>query len=284
MQRQKSFQNEKATLYLVATPIGNLSEFSPRAISTLKEVDYIACEDTRVTKTLLERFLIKGKLLAYHNFNERESSEGLIALLKEGHDIALLSDAGYPLVSDPGFDIVNKTIANGFNVVTISGPSAGLHALIASGMDVRHYLFYGFLNERTSKAKSELESLMTFPYTMIFYEAPHRITNTLKLMYEVLGDRKVCIARELTKIHEEYIRGTLKEVLGLDDLKGEIVIIVEGDNKEKVIDYSAINILIEEMIKEGVSTKDAIKEVSKVHGLSKNEVYRQYLAQKDQGF
>ena len=284
MQRQKSFQNEKATLYLVATPIGNLSEFSPRAISTLKEVDYIACEDTRVTKTLLERFLIKGKLLAYHNFNERESSEGLIALLKEGHDIALLSDAGYPLVSDPGFDIVNKTIANGFNVVTISGPSAGLHALIASGMDVRHYLFYGFLNERTSKAKSELESLMTFPYTMIFYEAPHRITDTLKLMYEVLGDRKVCIARELTKIHEEYIRGTLKEVLGLDDLKGEIVIIVEGDNKEKVIDYSAINILIEEMIKEGVSTKDAIKEVSKVHGLSKNEVYRQYLAQKDQGF
>ena len=284
MQRQKSFQNEKATLYLVATPIGNLSEFSPRAISTLKEVDYIACEDTRVTKTLLERFLIKGKLLAYHNFNERESSEGLIALLKEGHDIALLSDAGYPLVSDPGFDIVNKTIANGFNVVTISGPSAGLHALIASGMDVRHYLFYGFLNERTSKAKSELESLMTFPYTMIFYEAPHRITDTLKLMYEVLGDRKVCIARELTKIHEEYIRGTLKEVLTLDDLKGEIVIIVEGDNKEKVIDYSAINILIEEMIKEGVSTKDAIKEVSKVHGLSKNEVYRQYLAQKDQGF
>ncbi len=284
MQRQKSFQNERATLYLVATPIGNLSEFSPRAISTLKEVDYIACEDTRVTKTLLERFLIKGKLLAYHNFNERESSEGLIALLKEGHDIALLSDAGYPLVSDPGFDIVNKTIANGFNVVTISGPSAGLHALIASGMDVRHYLFYGFLNERTSKAKSELESLMTFPYTMIFYEAPHRITDTLKLMYEVLGDRKVCIARELTKIHEEYIRGTLKEVLTLDDLKGEIVIIVEGDNKEKVIDYSAINILIEEMIKEGVSTKDAIKEVSKVHGLSKNEVYRQYLAQKDQGF
>ncbi len=218
MQRQKSYQNDKATLYLVATPIGNLSEFSPRAVSVLKEVDYIACEDTRVTKTLLERFSIKSRLLAYHNFNERESSDGLIALLKDGHDIALLSDAGYPLISDPGFDIVNKTIAMGYNVVTISGPSAGLHALVASGMDARHYLFYGFLNERSSKARSELNGLLTFPYTMIFYEAPHRVESTLKLMYEVLGDRKVCIARELTKIHEEYIRGTLKVVMALDDL------------------------------------------------------------------
>lgn len=280
MQRQKSYQNDNPTLYLVATPIGNLNELSPRAISILKEVEYIACEDTRNTRNLLDHFAIKARLLAYHNFNEKESSTGLIELLKKGHDIALLSDAGYPLISDPGYSVVNKAISLNFNVVTISGPSAGLHALVASGFDTKHYLFYGFLNEKYAKAKSELEDLLTLPYTLIFYEAPHRIMATLKAMYEVFGDRKVCIARELTKIHEEYIRGTLKETLSLDDLKGEIVIIIEGYQKETIVDLENINELIEELVKNGLSAKDAVREVAMSHGLSKNEVYRQYLSQK----
>lgn len=278
MQRQKSYLNENPTLYLVATPIGNLKELSERAINVLKEVDYIACEDTRDARVLLDHFHIETRVLAYHNFNEINSSDGLIDLLCKGNDIALISDAGYPLISDPGYLIVQKAIAMNFNVVTISGPSAGLHALVASGLDARHYLYYGFLNERAAKAKSELINLKTFPYTLIFYEAPHRIKNTLKMLYEVFGDRKFCLARELTKIHEEYIRGTLKEALQLDDLRGEIVLVVEGYKQDAdVVDYGQINTQIEALIKEGMSSKDAIKKVSKETGLAKNDVYRHYL-------
>ena len=277
MKRQKSFQNENPTLYLIATPIGNLNEFSTRAISILKEVDIVACEDTRVTKSLFEHFDIEARLLAYHNFNEKESTNGLIELLCKGNDIALVSDAGYPLVSDPGYNIVHSAIEHGFNVVTISGPSAGLHALVASGLDVRHYLFYGFLSDKKGKARVELEALATFPYTMIFYEAPHRLKESLKLMYEVLGERKACIARELTKIHEEYIRGTLREFLDLEELKGEIVILIEGYVKEEAIDQKKIEIMLKELISEGMSSKDAIKKVSKDSGISKNDIYRLYL-------
>ena len=281
MIRQKSYQNDKATLYLVATPIGNLSEFTKRAICVLKEVSYIACEDTRVTKTLLEHYDIDAHLMAYHNFNERASSEGLIKLLDEGHDVALVSDAGYPLISDPGYTIVDKAIAKGINVVTVSGPSAGINALVASGLPSEHYLYYGFLKEKASQAQNELNSLATFPYTMVFYEAPHRLRNTISSMYEVFGGRKACIARELTKIHEEYIRGTLREFLELEDLKGEIVIIVSGYTKEEpIIDYSEVTVMVETLIDDGMSSKDAIKKVSSEIGIPKNEVYRHFTTQK----
>ena len=228
MKRQKSFENDRPTLYLVATPIGNLAEFSKRAIEVLESVAVIACEDTRTSRVLLERYAIKKRVVSYHNFNEEESARGLIALLEEGLDIALISDAGYPLISDPGYHLVNEVVAHDFNVVTISGPSAHLNALVASGLDTRHYLYYGFLSDKAAKAKRELADLCDFPYTLIFYEAPHRLKRTLEMAFAVLGKRKACIARELTKKHEEFIRGDLEEFLTLDDLKGEIVLLIEG--------------------------------------------------------
>lgn len=275
MKRQKSFENDQSTLYLVATPIGNLNEFTKRAIDILKSVNYIACEDTRTSKTLLDKYEIKARLISYHNFNESDSSNGLLKLLAEGEDVALISDAGYPLISDPGYEIVNRAIDEDFNVVTISGPSAGLHALVSSGLETRHYLFYGFM----SKVKKELEDLNKFPYTMIFYESPHRINETLKIAFEVLGDRKVCLARELSKKHEEYIRGNLSELLNLEDLKGEIVLMIEGYHKENdVIDYYVIKDTIDNYIESGMTSKDAIKKVSKELGISKNDIYREYHA------
>lgn len=277
MLRQKSFENDNATLYLVATPIGNLEEVTSRAVNVLNSVDIIACEDTRTSRTFLDHYDIHTKLITYHNFNEEESSRGILELLASGKDIALISDAGYPLISDPGYTLVNGAIEEGFNVVTISGPSAGLHALVASGMPTRHYLFYGFLNEKLAKAKKELEQLVEFPYTMLFYESPHRIEDTLKAMLQIFGDRKVCLARELSKKHEEYIRGTLSELVELDDLRGEMVVIVDGFHKEDVaIDYSSIKLMIDEFIAEGMTSKDAIKKVSKELGISKNDVYREY--------
>lgn len=277
MLRQKSFENDNATLYLVATPIGNLEEVTSRAVNVLNSVDIIACEDTRTSRTFLDHYDIHTKLITYHNFNEEESSRGILELLASGKDIALISDAGYPLISDPGYTLVNGAIEEGYNVVTISGPSAGLHALVASGMPTRHYLFYGFLNEKLAKAKKELEQLVEFPYTMLFYESPHRIEDTLQAMYQIFGDRKVCLARELSKKHEEYIRGTLSELVELDDLRGEMVVIVDGFHKEDVaIDYSSIKLMIDEFIAEGMTSKDAIKKVSKELGISKNDVYREY--------
>lgn len=279
MNRQKSFENGRPTLYLVATPIGNLLEMSQRAIDTLKSVAFIACEDTRTSRPLLEHYDIHTKLLSYHNFNEDESANGILNLLDKGDDIALISDAGYPLVSDPGYTLVNRCIDNDYNVVTISGPSAGLHALVASGLETRHYMYYGFLNEKTSKAKKELETLVSFPYTMIFYESPHRIKDTLKIAYEVFGPRKACLSRELTKKHEEYIRGTLDEFLELDDLRGEMVLMIEGYHEGEVtVDYNSIKEVIDKLIESGMSSKDAIKKVAKDLGISKNDVYREYHA------
>lgn len=276
MKRQTSFLNTSATLYLVATPIGNLSEFTPRAIEVLKEVDFIACEDTRNTKKLLTHFEIQGRLLAYHNFNEEESTKGLLELLKEGKNIALLSDAGYPLLSDPGYVIVNKAVEEDINVVTISGPNAGLNALVASGLDTRHFLFYGFLNAKESAMKKELEELKDFPYTLIFYEAPHRILKTLKILLEVLGNRKVVLARELTKKYEEFIRGDLKELVNLEELKGEMVLLIEGKSKEEEIDLATLVQEVDDYIAKGMRTKDAISTIAKQHQVSKNDLYDYY--------
>ena len=278
MKRQKSFENNKATLYLVATPIGNLSEFSSRAIEILKLVDVIACEDTRTSRILLEKYGIKKKLVAYHNFNEVDSAKGLLALLENGDDVALVSDAGYPLISDPGYHLVNEVIAHDFNVVTISGPSAHLNALVASGLDTMHYLYYGFLSDKRSKAQKELSDLSDLPYTLIFYEAPHRIKKTLALAFEILGKRRACIARELTKKHEEYIRGDLEELMALDDLKGEIVLLIEGKKeKARAFDEYMIFQMVSTYIEEGLSSKDAIKKVAEDTKINKNQVYEDYL-------
>lgn len=270
-----------ATLFLVATPIGNLNEVSSRTIQVLNDVSVIACEDTRNSAKLFSHFNIHTKYITYHNFNEEDSSNGIIQLLEKGEDVALISDAGYPLISDPGYVLVQKVIEKGFDVVTISGPSAGLNALVASGMETQHYLFYGFLNAKQSQAKKELENLKDFPYTLIFYEAPHRIEKTLKLCFDVLGDRKAVLARELTKIHETFHRGKLSDLCKLKDLKGEMVLIIEGHKKEDVvIDVQKLLEEVNDLVKNGCKTKAAVNQIADKYKYSKNNLYNEYIKNK----
>ncbi|MBQ2510384.1 MAG: 16S rRNA (cytidine(1402)-2'-O)-methyltransferase, partial [Erysipelotrichaceae bacterium] len=281
--RKRVSLNEKATLFLVATPIGNLSEVSSRALEVLRSVSVIACEDTRNTRKLLSHFDIHTKMVTYHNFNEEESSLGILKLLEEGEDVALVSDAGYPLISDPGYLLVNKVIDAGYPIVTVSGPNAALNALVASGLPTNHYLFYGFLNSRSSQARKELEGLKDFPYTVIFYEAPHRIEKTLKLVLDVFGDRRACLARELTKLHEEFYRDTLSKLCELHGLKGEMVLLVEGKKEEeKETDEEEVFRKIDILIEEGNRVKEAVSAVAKECGLSKNALYNSYLKRKGQ--
>lgn len=273
--------NKKATLFLVATPIGNLNEVSNRTLDVLRNVNVIAAEDTRNSLKLLSHFDIHTKMVTYHNFNEEESSLGLLKLLQEGNDIALISDAGYPLISDPGYILVNKVIEQGYNIVTVSGPNAALNALVASGLPTQHYLYYGFLNAKQSQAKKELESLKQFPYTLIFYEAPHRIEKTLKLCLQVLGDRKACLARELTKLHETYHRGNLSDLVKLSELKGEMVLIIDG--YQEIQEETDMNTLINEvdkLVKDGYKTKQAISEIAGKYNCSKNILYNEYIRNK----
>ena len=270
--------NKKATLFLVATPIGNLSEVSERTLQVLNDVAVIACEDTRNTLKLLTHFDIHTRMITYHNFNEKESTRGILKFLEEGKDVALVSDAGYPLISDPGYELVNEVIQEGYDIVTVSGPNAALNALVASGLKTAHYLFYGFLNAKQSQARKELEELKDFPYTLIFYEAPHRIEKTLSLALEVLGDRKACLARELTKLHEEYHRGTLSELSELKDLKGEMVLLIEGNQQqEEEVDPDELMEEIERLVKDGRRTKEAVNEVADKYRVSKNTLYNTYL-------
>ncbi len=274
MIRQKSFDEGNVCLYLVATPIGNLQELTPRAISVLKEVDLIAAEDTRNTMKLLSHFDIHTKVIAHHAHNEKQSTEGIIQLLKEGKNIALVSDAGYPLISDPGQTLVPRAIEEGFAVVPVNGSSAMLSALVASGLCAMPFYFHGFLSSKTSQAKKELSELKLMKCTMVFYEAPHRIDDTLKVMLEVLGDRKISLCRELTKRFEEFIRGSISEVLeAASELKGEMVLVVEGNNgeSEETIDVLAV---VQALVEEGHSTSAAVKEAAKRTGISKNEIYR----------
>ena len=276
MIRQKSFGNEKPTLFLVPTPIGNLSEMSPRALEVLNSVDVIACEDTRTSGQMLKHFNISKRLIAYQNFNEESSSRGIINLLSQGNNVALISDAGYPLISDPGQRIVNEASAAGFNVVPLSGPSAVLNAVVASGLIAQPFLFIGFLPSANGDRVKKLQEYRNYPMTMVFYEAPHRITKMLKSCLEVLGDRRICLCREMTKIHEEFIRGTISEVLEIsDELKGEMVVVIEGnrDDYSKDIDMSIILNMVNESIEAGMSTSSAIREVSRQTGISKIRIY-----------
>ncbi|BBK62965.1 ribosomal RNA small subunit methyltransferase I [Amedibacterium intestinale] len=281
MIRQKSFENEKATLYVVATPIGNLEEMTPRAIHVLESVDVIAAEDTRNTLKLLNYFGIRTRLIAHHQHNEEQSANGLLELLRQGKNVAIVSDAGYPLISDPGSVVAKKVMEEGFNVVPISGSNAMLNALVASGMNTRHFLFYGFLKAQEKERIRELHELKYYPFTIVFYEAPHRIEKMLKSCLEVLGNRQICLARELTKKHEEFIRGTIEEVLEIvDDIKGEMVVVIEGCSEEKNPGEDQASPLVHEQIKTyidgGLTTNEAIKRVAKELGLSKNDLYKEY--------
>lgn len=279
MKRQKSFQNDLTSLYLVATPIGNLSEMTPRAIEVLKSVSVIAAEDTRNTQKLLQHFQIETRLISHHAYNEKESASGILKLLESGQNVALVSDAGYPLISDPGYQVVQAVLQAGYNVIPVSGSSAALNALVASGLITQPFLFYGFLPNTEKDFRQTLNQLKAYPMTLIFYEAPHRIKKTLAKMIPILGDRKAVIARELTKKFEEFLRGTLSELAELDDeLKGEIVLIVEGNGEPKpeVVDLSEINERIQAYIDTGISASQAIRQVAEESGLNKHDLYNAY--------
>ena len=282
MNRQKSFENNQPTLYLVATPIGNLQEMTFRAIDILKNVDYISAEDTRNTIKLLNHFEINTKLISHHEHNITSSIPKIISLLLDNHNIALVSDAGYPAISDPGYELVKACIDNQINVVPISGANACLDALIVSGICPQPFMFYGFLDHLDKKKKKELTSLKDYKETIVFYESPHRIKKTLKLMLDILGDRNIALCREITKKHEEIIRGTISEIFNIvDELKGEMVLIVEGSYEVVIEETFDISIYdhVQSYVDQGYTPKDAIKEVAKIRNISKNIVYNEYHSQ-----
>lgn len=275
MKRIKSFDNSHNLLYLIATPIGNLGEFSPRALEVINEMDLIAAEDTRNTGDLLHKFNIKKPLVSLREHNEVEASLNLINQIKAGKKVAYMSDAGYPGISDPGYILTKLCLENNIAVSTISGSSAFINALVRSGLDTTHFYFHGFLSAKENEAKEELESLKAKSETLIFYESPHRIMKTLKFLLEVLGDRKVSLQRELTKINEENIIGNLSELASLEEstLKGEMVIIVEGNKVESdSLNDEKIIALVNSLITKGLSKKDAIDFVSDTFKVRKNHI------------
>lgn len=264
-------------LYLVPTPIGNILDMTFRSIEILNDVDIIYSEDTRNTKVLLAHYNIKTPLKSYHKFNEDERSLEIIEEMKKGVRVAICSDAGYPGISDPGYLIVKRAIDEGLIVSTIPGATASLTALVTSGLSCDRFYFYGFLKHTISQKKKELANLVDFKDTIIFYESPHRINETLKVIYEVMGNRKICIARELTKKFEEYIRGDISSLIQANlDIKGEIVLIVEGSKKE-VLQTNLSTLKVEEhyayYLNQGYDSKQAMKMVAKDRNVGKSEIY-----------
>ena len=276
MKRIKSYENNLPICYLVATPIGNLKDISSRALEVLKNVDYIASEDTRTTSNLLSYFGINKPMISYHEHNEQESSTKLIDLLKQGKSIAITSDAGYPGISDPGAIIVKHCIENDIPVSIIPGANAFLPALIGSGLDNNHFYFHGFLPSKPSARKKELEQLTNLTCTLIFYESPHRIKDTLNDLLTYFPNRKMSLVREITKLHEEYIYGTINEIAQIDEstLKGEMVIVIEGNKiKEEYTEEELIEML-NKLISNGLSLKEASKELANELNLKKNYLYQ----------
>jgi len=263
-------------LYIVATPIGNLGDITYRAVRTLIECDLIACEDTRQTRKLLEHYEIRKPLVSYHEHNERQRSADLIAELETGKNIALVSDAGTPLIADPGYRVVEQARAAGITVLPIPGPSAIIAALSASGLPTDSFTFRGFLPSKRLQRQAILTALKQSRETVVFYEAPHRILDTLSEINESLGPRPIVVARELTKIHEEFLAGTAAEVRDVlaarPAVKGEFTVMI-GKGEEPP-DTRPIEQAVEELIANGVSRMDAYKQVARERGLSKRDVYR----------
>ena len=276
---QKSYDNTP-TLYLVPTPIGNMDDITLRAINILNSVEVIFSEDTRVTGLLLKHLNIKKKLISNYEHNENKNLELAESYLKNGKNIALVSDAGTPIISDPGYEMSKYIIEKGYNVVTLPGATAFVPALASSGINPSPFMFYGFLNSKEIKRKKELQELKDIKCTLIFYEASHRIIETINI-WEIMGDRKLSISREISKKYEQIYRGTPKEVLQeLNEIKGEFVIVVEY--KETTDNYEDISIKehVEKYIKDGYKTMDAIKVVSKERSIPKGEVYNEYHKEK----
>ena len=266
-------------LYLVATPIGNLEDITLRAINILNEVDLIAAEDTRHTLKLLNHLKIKKTLVSYYKQNEKNKSEFLISELLAGKNIALVSDAGTPAISDPGYEIVKSAIKNDIEICPIPGACALVNALICSGMETKEFSFIGFLSTNKKEKKEKLEELKNDKKTLIFYEAPHKLKNNLEIIKEILGDRNIVLARELTKIHEEIVRGKISEILDkIGEPRGEFVLVIEGSKK---IDDSKTEFTLEEHYKyyeeQGLEKKEIIKKIAKDRNVQKNEIYKYFM-------
>ena len=288
MWTQSSYRSEgeAGTLYLVPTPIGNLEDMTFRAVRLLKEADFIAAEDTRNTIKLCRHFSIDTPLVSYHEHNKAESGEKLMEELKSGKTVALVSDAGMPAISDPGVDMVKQCVQNEIFVVALPGANAALTSLVASGMDTGHFFFYGFLPRQANERKRELNKLKEIQATLIFYEAPHRLKATVCEMAEQFGERKVCIARELTKTYEEWIRGDLcdaEEIVESITLKGEFCIVVQGEDPKNQLEEIKwwSELTIEEHVRHYVEirempAKEAIKRTAVERGKPKREVYNVY--------
>ena len=273
---QKSY-NSTPSLYIVPTPIGNLDDITLRAINTLKEVDVIFAEDTRTTSILLKHFKIKQKLLSSHLYNEDKMTNKEIEYLKKGKNIAVVSDAGTPVISDPGYILINKAIKEGYNVICLPGPTAIIPAIVTSGLAGGPFTFYGFLNSKESKRKQELENIKSNKYPIVFYEAPHRLIKTLQNIKEILGNRKISIAREISKKYEEIIRDNVENIIkNVENIKGEIVLVVDGNHEEKKFDNLTIIEHINIYLEEGILPKEAIKIVAKERNIPKSEIYNEY--------
>lgn len=272
---QNSYDNSPS-LYLIPTPIGNLEDITYRAVKVLKEVEVIFSEDTRVTLNLLNNFAIKKKLISLHDHNEDILKEKVLEYLKNGKSVGLVTDRGTPIISDPGYKTVKYVSDNNYNVIAIPGATAFVPALISSGISSQPFLFYGFLNSKDSKRRDELEMLKDNEYTMIFYEAPHRILKTLNMMLEIFGNRNISISREITKKFETIYRGKIDDLISNIPEKGEFVIVVSGCG-DKNIDFSiSIEDAVNLYINAGLDVMSSIKKVAKERNVSKNEIYKEY--------
>lgn len=271
-------------LYLVATPIGNLEDITLRALRILKEVDYIAAEDTRNTLKLLNHFEIKKPLISNHRHNEEDRENSLIEKLKDGKNIAVVSDAGTPGISDPGEVIAKRAIEENIEVIPIPGACAAINALIASGLNTKEFVFFGFLPLNKKLRKEKLEEIKNENKTIIIYEAPHKIKDSLNDLKNVVGDRKIVLARELTKIHEEFIRGNIDEIIEKsENLKGEMILLIEGNNEinnENILNNLSLEEHYNVYEKQGLDKKEIIKKIAKDRGVNKNEIYQYFLKNK----
>ena len=274
------------SLYVVGTPIGNLEDMSVRAVRTLQEADFIAAEDTRVTLKLLNHFAIKKPMLSYHEHNARQKGGEILTRILNGENCAIVTDAGMPCISDPGEDLVRLCAENGVDIKVIPGPSAAISALAVSGLDTSRFVFEGFLNPQKNarlERMEHLEAVREDPRTLIFYEAPHKLTDTLEAMLQVLGDRKISLARELTKIYEEVVRTTLSRALELYREKaprGEFVLVVEGaSQQQEQLSFEQALELVRALVDKGEPLSKAAKDVAHQTGFKKGELYSRFLGQ-----
>ncbi len=268
---------DKPKLYLIPTPLGNLDDITVRSLKTLELVDIIFCEDTRETSKLLKKYNIKNKLVSCHEYNEEKMTQKVLNYLNAGMNVGLVTDQGTPLISDPGYKIVEFIAKNDYNIVSLPGPTAFVPALTISALSPQPFIFYGFLSAKEGKQKKELESIKNYPYTLIFYEAPHRLIDTLGTMKNVLGDRKICVVKEISKKFETVYRGRITEILNvLQNPKGEFVIVVSGNDNKDEFEAMTIKEHVDLYIEDGLSSNEAIKQVAKERHVAKSIIYKEY--------